>query len=58
MKKTYIIPAVNVMDMCATDMIAASLAIDTTQSGGEALVKEDWGDIWDDDEASASNSDF
>ena len=38
-------------------LIALSLQSGTADDS-EALVKEDWGDIWDDDEASASNSDF
>lgn len=49
MKKTYLIPAMQVEEAQAAQMLAESLAInpDTTVDGGDALTKEDnsW-DIW------------
>jgi hypothetical protein len=49
MKKTYLIPALQVEEAQAAQMLAESLAInsDTTVDGGDALTKEDqnW-DIW------------
>ena len=53
MKKTYIIPALQVNEAQAAQMLAESLTINsnTTVDGGQALTKEDnaW-DIWDDEE--------
>jgi hypothetical protein len=49
MKKTYLIPAINIEEAQAVQMLAESLAInsDTTVDGGDALTKEDNGwDIW------------
>ena len=52
MKKTYLIPAMQVEEAQAAQMLAESLAIntDTTVDGGDALTKEDnsW-DIWSDE---------
>jgi len=49
MKKTYLIPALQVEEAQAAQMLAESLAInsDTTVDGSAALTKEDnsW-DIW------------
>ena len=49
MKKTYLIPAIQVEEAQAAQMLAESLAIntDTTVDGSDALTKEDnsW-DIW------------
>lgn len=48
MKKTYIIPASQVAEAQAAQMLAESLTIsETTVSGDQALTKEDaaW-DIW------------
>ena len=49
MKKTYLIPAMQVEEAQAAQMLAESLAIntDTTVDGSDALTKEDnsW-DIW------------
>ena len=50
MKKMYLIPAMQVEEAQAAQMLAESLAInsDTTVSGGDALTKEaDTWDIWD-----------
>jgi hypothetical protein len=52
MKKTYLIPAMQVEEAQAAQMLAESLAINsnTTVDGGQALTKEDdaW-DIWDEE---------
>jgi hypothetical protein len=52
MKKTYLIPALQVEEAQATQMLAESLAINsgTTVDGGQALSKEDdsW-NIWDEE---------
>ena len=52
MKKAYIIPAMQVEEALAAQMLAESLGINngTTVDGGQALTKEDntW-DIWDED---------
>ncbi len=48
MKKTYLIPAMQVEQAMAAQMLAESLTIsDDTVDGGQALTKEDtsW-DIW------------
>lgn len=49
MKKTYLVPALQVEEAQAARMLAESLAInsDTTVDGSDALAKEDnsW-DIW------------
>ena len=51
MKKMYLMPAMQVEEAQASQMLAESLAInnDTTVDGGEALTKEEisW-DIWND----------
>lgn len=57
MKKTYIIPAVNIVHVESEgNLMITSLKIDSTKSGGDALVKGggDW-DIWDGD--AESNAD-
>ena len=52
MKKTYLIPAMQVEEAQAAQMLAESLAINsnTIVDGGQALTKEDdaW-DIWDEE---------
>lgn len=52
MKKTYLIPAMQVEEAQAAQMLAESLAINsnTTVDGGQALTKEDdaW-EIWDEE---------
>lgn len=52
MKKTYLIPAVQVEEAMAAQMLAESLSINpnTPVNGGNALTKEDnsW-DIWDEE---------
>ena len=52
MKKTYLMPAMQVEEALAAQMLAESLAInsDTTVDGSAALTKEDnsW-DIWGDE---------
>jgi hypothetical protein len=53
MKKTYLIPTLKVEEAEVVNMLAESLAIDstTTVDGGSALTKEDNGwQIWSDDE--------
>ena len=49
MKKTYIIPAVQVEEAEAAQMLAESLGINsnTTVDGGDALVKEQADGDWD-----------
>jgi hypothetical protein len=51
MKKTYLMPALQVEEAQAAQMLAESLTInsDTTVDGSQALTKEDaaW-DIWED----------
>jgi len=52
MKKTYLIPAMQVEEAQAVQMLAESLTIsETPVDGSEALTKEDgnW-EIWDDEE--------
>jgi len=52
MKKTYLIPALQVEEAQATQMLAESLQIyEDSVSGDQALTKEDdsW-DAWDDDD--------
>ena len=52
MKKTYLIPAMQVEEAQAAQMLAESLAISNeTVNGSEALTKEDaaW-DIWNNEE--------
>ena len=49
MKKTYLIPTLQVEEAQASNMLAESLAIntDTKVDGGSALTKEDYSwDIW------------
>ena len=51
MKKTYIIPSIEVVNIEAVEMIATSIAIDKNQRGGEQLGNErgeerQWGNIW------------
>ena len=48
MNKMYLIPAMQVEEAQAAQMLAESLAInsDTTVDGGEALTKEASWDIW------------
>ena len=51
MKKTYLMPAMQVEEAQAAQMLAESLTIsDTTVDGSQALTKEDnaW-DIWGDE---------
>ena len=51
MKKTYLMPAMQVEEALAAQMLAESLTIsDTTVDGSQALTKEDsaW-DIWGDE---------
>ena len=52
MKKMYLIPAMQVNEAQAAQMLAESLAInsDTTVDGGNALTKEDNWSIWGDEE--------
>ena len=52
MKKTYLMPAMQVEQAMAAQMLAESLTIsDTTVDGSNALTKEDtsW-DIWNEEE--------
>ena len=50
MKKTYIVPEVQVVKIALTSMVAESLLIDPEEEGGGALTREDKGwDIWGDD---------
>ena len=51
MKKTYITPALIVVNTSTSCMIATSLKINSGVSGGNALIKSegDW-DIWGSDE--------
>ena len=51
MKKTYIIPSIEVVNIEAVEMLAASISIDRTQSGKQQLGNErgedrQWGNIW------------
>ena len=48
MKKMYLIPAMQVEEAQAAQILAESLAInsDTTVDGGDALTKEASWDIW------------
>ena len=51
MKKTYIIPSIEVVNIEAVEMIATSIAIDRTQKGNQQLGNErgderQWGNIW------------
>ena len=51
MKKTYIIPSSEVVNIEAVEMIATSIAIDRTQKGNQQLGNErgderQWGNIW------------
>ena len=51
MKKTYMIPAMQVEEAQATQMLAESLKVsDTTVDGSQALTKEDQWDIWGEEE--------
>ena len=52
MKKMYLIPAMQVNEAQAAQMLAESLTInsDTTVDGGSALTKEDNWSIWGDAE--------
>jgi len=55
MKKAYIMPAMQVEEAQAAQMLAESLSINTdsgqTVDGGQALTKEDNGwNIWNDEE--------
>ena len=48
MKKVYMIPAVQVLHTSTETLIAASLKLDSTKVGDDALMREDvlgW-DIW------------
>lgn len=52
MKKTYLIPAIEISEAQAAQMLAESLIIssETTVDGSEALTKEDNGwEIWDEE---------
>jgi len=47
MKKTYIVPQVEIMDVMAEQMMAISLWEEPADPKGEVLTKEDNGwDIW------------
>ena len=51
MKKTYIIPSIEVVNIEAVEMIATSIRIDRDQKGREQLGNErgedrQWGNIW------------
>ena len=51
MKKTYIIPSVEVVNIEAVEMIATSIAIDRNQRGSDQLGnnrddERQWGNIW------------
>ena len=51
MKKTYIIPSIEVVNIEAVEMIATSIAIDREARGSEQLGNErgedrQWGNIW------------
>ena len=51
MKKTYIIPSIEVVNIEAVEMIATSIRIDRNASGAEQLGNErgderQWGNIW------------
>lgn len=52
MKRTYMIPTIQVEEAQAAQMLAESLVIsETSVDGANALVKEDNGwDIWDNEE--------
>lgn len=52
MKKTYLIPAIEISEAQAAQMLAESLIIssETTVDGSEALTKEENGwEIWDEE---------
>ncbi len=51
MKKTYIAPSIEVVNIEAVEMIATSIAIDRNQRGSDQLGNErgedrQWGNIW------------
>ena len=50
MKKTYIIPSIEVVNIEAVEMIATSILIEKNQSGNRQLGNDrgerDWGNIW------------
>ncbi len=53
MKKTYIIPSIEVVNIEAVEMIATSIRIEKGQSGNQQLGNErgderQWGNIWND----------
>ena len=53
MKKTYIIPSIEVVNIETVEMIATSIAINRNQKGSEQLGNErgndrQWGNIWND----------
>ena len=52
MKKTYIIPSIEVVNIEAVEMIATSILIEKDQSGSRQLGNDrgerEWGNIWDD----------
>lgn len=60
MKKTYIIPALNVVRMdIESNLMTTSIAVDDSIAGDEALVKDNDWDIWGDvEEEPVSNSIF
>ena len=48
-KKTYITPAMEVMNIETVEMMAASIAVVSEGSGGEMLGNNrrgSWGDLW------------
>ena len=50
MKKTYIAPSVEVINIEAVEMLAASIQVDRNQKGSQQLGNErgerEWGNIW------------
>ena len=50
MKKTYISPSIEVVNIEAVEMIATSILIEKNQSGNRQLGNDrgerDWGNIW------------
>ena len=51
MKKTYIAPSVEVVNINAVEMLAASIGIDRNQKGSDQLGNQrqedrQWGNIW------------
>ncbi|MBP5770272.1 MAG: hypothetical protein J6W75_02790 [Bacteroidaceae bacterium] len=50
MKKTYIIPSVNIVRTETENLLTESISVDPNKQGGNALVQENDWDIWGEEE--------